>query len=93
MEARYEVLGVKGFVGDVEGQHYDSTTLRVKLPVSKTAGTEAGFDCKDVKFGKEAEFQKLKGLPFPVFADLDIELTTKGMECVGIKVIGPVNKA
>jgi len=90
MEGRYEVLGCKGFKGDVEGQHYDSSTLYVKFPVSKRAGTEAGFNAKEVKFGTESEFQKMKGLPFPIIAELDIEITTKGIECLGFKAIGPV---
>lgn len=90
MEGRYEVLGCKGFKGEVEGTHYDSTTLYVKFPVSKRAGTEAGFNAKEVKFGKEEEFQKMKGLQFPIIAELDLEITTKGIECLGFKPIAAV---
>lgn len=87
MEGRYQVLGVKGFKGEVEGVTYDSTTLYVVLPVSKRAGTEAGFNAKEVKFGREDEYQKLKNLPFPVLAELDIEVNTKGIECFGFKAV------
>jgi hypothetical protein len=83
----FQVLGCKGFKGTVEGTSYDSTTLYVVMDVSEKNGTEAGFNVSSMKFGKESEFQKLKGLPFPVMAELDIELTTKGPECLGFKVI------
>lgn len=89
MQDRYQVLGCKGFKGEVEGVSYDSTTLYVVLPVSKRAGTETGYNVKEVKFGKEEEFQKLKGLPFPIMAELDLEVNTKGIECFGFKAISP----
>jgi len=92
MEQRVQVLGCKGFKGDVEGVTYDSTTLYVVLPVSKRAGTEVGFNVKEVKYGKEEEFQKMKGLPFPIVAELDLEINTKGIECFGFKPIGPVKQ-
>lgn len=83
----FQVLGCKGFKGTVEGTSYDSTTLYVVMDVSEKNGTEAGFNVSNMKFGKESEFQKLKGLPFPIMAELDIELTTKGPECLGFKAI------
>lgn len=93
MEQRVQVLGCKGFKGEVEGTAYDSTTLYVVLPVSKRAGTEAGFNVKEVKYGKEEEFQKMKNLPFPIMAELDLEINTKGIECFGFKAIGAVQAA
>lgn len=71
MKMQYQVLGCKGFKGEVEGTKYDSTTLYVVMPVSEKNGTEAGFNVLQMKYGKEEEFQKLKGLPFPVQAELD----------------------
>ncbi len=64
----FQVLGCKGFKGTVEGTSYDSTTLYVVMDVSEKNGTEAGFNVSNMKFGKESEFQKLKGLPFPIMA-------------------------
>ena len=87
MDQRVQVLGCKGYKGEVEGVQYDSTTLYVVLPVSKRAGTEAGFNVKEVKFGKEEEFQKMKNLPFPVTAELDLEINTKGIECFAFKAV------
>lgn len=85
----FQVLGCKGFKGDIDGQHFDSTTLYVVMDVSEKAGTEAGFNTANIKFGKEEEFQKLKNLPFPVMAELDLELTTKGPECLAFRAKGP----
>lgn len=82
---QFQVVGCKGFKGNVEGVGYDSTTLYVLMDVSDRSGTEAGFNVSQIKFGKEEEFQKLKGLPFPVMAELQLELTTKGPECMGFK--------
>lgn len=82
-----QVLGCKGFKGTVEGQNFDSTTLYVVMEVSEKNGTEAGYNVLPVKFGKEEEFQKIKHLPFPIMAELEIELTTKGPECFGFKAV------
>jgi len=92
MDQRVQVLGCKGFKGEVEGTTYDSTTLYVVLPVSKRAGTEAGYNVKEVKFGKEEEFQKIKGLPYPIMAELDLEINTKGIECFAFKPVGPAQQ-
>ena len=81
----FQILGCKGFKGNIEGTNYDSTTLYVVMPVSEKNGTEAGYNVSAMKYGKEEEYQKMKSLPFPIQAELDIELTTKGPECVGFR--------
>lgn len=81
----FQVLGCKGFKGNIDGTDYDSTTLYVVMDVSEKSGTEAGFNATNIKFGKQEEFQKLKGLAFPVMAELDLELTTKGPECLAFR--------
>jgi len=87
---RFRILGVKGFKGEVEGNHYDSTTLFVEIPFSKRSKTEVGFNAVQVKFGGQEEFEKLKNLQFPLIAELEYENTTKGMECYALKpVVNP----
>lgn len=81
------VLGVKGNKGSFEGTDYDYTKLRVVMDVSEKNGTEFGFDVKEMNVGKASELPKYKDLPFPVQAELEIELTTKGPEIVGFKVL------
>ena len=89
----FQVLGCKGFKGQVEGVNYDSTTLYVVMDVSEKNGTEAGFNVSNMKFGREEEYQKMKGLQFPIQAELEIELTTKGPECLGFKPLGAAKAA
>lgn len=93
VKGTFQVLGCKGFKGQVEGTNYDSTTLYVVMDVSEKNGTEVGYNVANMKFGKEEEFQKLRGLPFPVQAELDVELTTKGPECVGFRALQPQKAA
>lgn len=85
IKSKFKVLGIKGFKGDVEGTTYDSTTLYVLMPVSERNGTEKGFNAHAIKFGKSDEYERLKDLSFPVDAELDLALTTKGYECHGFK--------
>lgn len=84
---KFQVIGAKGFKGTVEGNQYDSTTLYVVMDVSEKNGTEVGYDVQRMKFGKEEEFQKIKSIQFPVMAELEIELTTKGPEVLSFRPI------
>lgn len=81
----FDILGAKGFKGNVEGTDYDSTTLYVVMAVSERNGTEAGFNAVPMKFGKSDEYQKMKHLPFPIKAELVLAITTKGPEIRGFK--------
>lgn len=83
----FRVLGAKGFKGTVDGTNYDSTKLYVEMPVSEKNGTEVGFNGVSLPFGKEEEFQKLKGLPFPLQAELELAVTTKGLEVLGFRAL------
>lgn len=83
IKAIYQVLGAKGFKGNVDGTDYDSCKLYVLMDVSDKAGTEVGFNASPLAFGKSDEFHKLKHLTFPLQAELEMKLTTKGMEIVG----------
>lgn len=82
-KSEFRVLGAKGFKGNIDGTNYDSTKLYVEMPVSEKNGTEVGFNAVTLPFGKEEEYQKLKHLPFPLQAELTVEVTTKGMEVIG----------
>lgn len=84
-KGKFQILGAKCFKGDVEGQHFDSTTIFVVMPCSERKGNEKGFDSVPMKYGRSDEFEKMKHLPFPIEAELDLALTTKGYECHGFK--------
>lgn len=89
VKASLLVLGAKSFNGDVEGKKYDSTTLFVVMDVSERQGTSVGQNVVEMKFGKSDEFEKLKNLPFPINAELSLNLTTKGYEVEGFKALSP----
>ena len=53
-----QILGCKGFKGNIEGTNYDSTTLYVVMPVSEKAGTEAGFNVSAMKWARKRNSRK-----------------------------------
>lgn len=87
IKSQFLVLGAKAFNGEVEGKRYDSTTLFVVMDVSERSGQAVGQNVVEMKFGKSDEFEKLKTLPFPVNAELALNLTTKGYEVEGFKAV------
>lgn len=89
--AKHTVVGMTRFKGDVEGQHYDQTKLRVLLKASsRKSETEVGFGETAVVIGKSDEFDKLKHLVFPCHFDLELEMTTKGIEVASFRPLAPV---
>jgi hypothetical protein len=93
IKANLLVLGAKSFKGEVEGKSYDSTTLFVVMDVSELQGTAVGQNVVEMKFGKSDEFGKLKTLPFPIQAELGLNLTTKGYEVEGFRALGNAKPA
>lgn len=84
-KGEFQILGVKGNKGVYEGTPYDYTKLRVVMDVSEKNGTEFGFDVQEMKVGAAEELAKYKDLPFPILAELEIELTTKGPEILAFR--------
>lgn len=81
------VFGARKFNDVVDGVKYDFTKLYVQMPVSTSSGNEVGYNVEVIPFGDHSNFEQMKSLPFPVEAELDIELTTKGMVCHGFRAI------
>lgn len=90
----YQVVGVKGFKGDVEGKIHDNCKIRVLIRVSERAGTELGYNVVEWPYGNEENYQKLKAsvttgaIKFPCQLELDVEDTSKGREVFGWKIPG-----
>lgn len=84
---KFRVLGAKKFKGDVEGTFYDSTKLFVVMDVSEKSGTAVGQSVLEMPFGKSDEFDQICKLPFPLEAELDVNMTIRGYECEGFKHI------
>lgn len=76
--AKFLVLGAKKFKGTVEGVAYDSTTVFLRMRQDDSKGDAAGFAGQDVKFGDSTNFDKIKHLPFPFEAEIELETVTTG---------------
>ncbi|MFA9439299.1 hypothetical protein ACDA63_06635 [Uliginosibacterium sp. sgz301328] len=87
MKGNFKVLGAKKFKGEVEGSHFDNTKLYVVMEVSERNGSEVGYNAAVLPFGKSDEFEKIKGLPFPLDCELTISMTTKGYEVLGLRAL------
>ena len=84
------VLGAKFFAGAVDGQSHDSTKLFVAMPVADKNAEKygrVGYEMVEIKFGRGDEYQRLKTVPFPITAELDLKLTAAGYECVAFKAL------
>lgn len=82
MRQQFKVLGVRRFNDTVEGTKHDFTKVVVETRFNDS-DDKAGFDAVHIPFGKSDQFDKLKDLPFPLMAELDIEMTTAGFTCRG----------
>jgi hypothetical protein len=89
----FTVLGVKKFKGLIEGQHFDNTKLHVAVDTSERNGTEVGQCGASWPFKTSAEFDKIFHLPFPLQAELTINLTNKGPEVLEFRHIEQVKPA
>lgn len=94
MEQKFKILGAKSFNDTVEGVKYNTTKLFIELKekrVISDARNVVGFNVVTIEFGDSTEFTKHKmaDLPWPINANLDVEMTTKGMICNSFEYIKP----
>jgi hypothetical protein len=87
MEQQFRVLGIKGFKGEVEGQHYDSCKVRLEMPVSRNSKNEVGMDVKEAAFGDYSNFEKLREIKFPCVCIVDVEMTTRGLDVFALRPV------
>lgn len=76
--AKMLVLGIKKFSGDVEGTHYDSTTVFVRMRQDESRGTAKGFVGQDLKYGDSTNYDRLASNSFPFEAEVEIETVSNG---------------
>ena len=88
--SKHTVVGMSRFKGDVEGQHYDQTKLRILFKASqRKSDTELGLGQAEHVIGKSDEFEKLKHLSFPCEFEFEFDQTTRGLEVVFFKPLAP----
>lgn len=85
MQSQLTIVGVKQFKGEVEGQHFDHTKCVVLLPYPKARATSnLGFESLEAPYGLSDNFKRFDGKRFPIVAECEYEVTTKGIEIVDI---------
>lgn len=79
MQQRMQVLGMKRSKGTLEnGTAYDSTKVYLLTKMDDRKGDAKGHTGAEFALGTSAEYEKYVHLPFPFFADVDIEIVTTG---------------
>lgn len=77
-DSEVRVTGAKMFKGEVEGEKYDSTTVFIETGLDESKGTAKGAATSSFQWGDSQNFERIKGLPFPVMCMVTFELTTNG---------------
>lgn len=91
------ITGAKMFKDSIDGQAFDQTTLYVQMGLDETKGTAKGFATQALGWGTSDEYHKIKHLPFPFEAEIEMELVTTGKQqkqrVVGLKPVAQVKGA
>lgn len=76
---KVKVTGIKGSKGTMEnGTAFDSTKVYIETRLDDSKGTQKGSATVEYNFGKADEFDKMKHLPLPFFADVEFDQVTNG---------------
>lgn len=90
------VTGAKMFKDSIDGQSFDQTTLFVQVGMDESKGTAKGFATQSFQWGTSDEYHKIKHLPFPFDAEIEMELVTTGKQqkqrIVGLKPLAMVKQ-
>ena len=80
-----QVIGAKNFSGDVEGKHYDSTTVFCLLSMTDVAEKNKdgerhgrGTSAETFKADDSRLYHKLDGMPMPINCELLFRKETNG---------------
>lgn len=93
MNQTVTIVGVKKFKGDVEGNHFDNTKLRVLMSVPDNAPNETGFNVTEMAYGDSKNYDSIARMTFPFQAVLHFEMQLKSGRMVpAISKVEPVNK-
>ncbi len=72
------ITGAKSSKGDYEGRPFDSTKIYVQTMMDPSKGTMVGTASEQYDWGTSENFETLKGLKFPISANVDFEQVTTG---------------
>ncbi|ULX54058.1 hypothetical protein A9P79_19240 [Cupriavidus taiwanensis] len=76
---KVQVLGMKSSKGAMDnGQTYDSTKAYIVTPLDTSKGTAKGMAAGEYNIGTSEEFAKYDQLPFPFWAEAEMEIVSNG---------------
>lgn len=96
------ITGAKGSKGEYEGRPFDSTKIYVQTMMDPSKGTMVGTATEQYDWGLSDNFDKIKGLKFPLQAKVDFEQVTSGkssktivmdVEILPAPTTAPINKS
>lgn len=81
---KVQVMGGRFFVGNVEGNDYNTGTVFVALPVTNRDGTAFGFITEEFRCRDSEVVKAIKNMPCPFPAELDVVMESTGKKRVEI---------
>jgi hypothetical protein len=75
------VMGAKSSKGDYQGVAYDKTIIYYKADL-QDGDNFVGEIGEEIRWGTSANFEKIKGLEFPLVADVTLEQVSNGKTSV-----------
>lgn len=77
--SRVTITGIKSSKGTLEnGNAYDSTKVYVQTDLDDSKGTGKGSATVEYTWGTSDNYATVKHLPFPIVADVEMEIVTNG---------------
>lgn len=90
---RGTILGMKKFVGNIDGKSYDMTKIFIQTQLDTSQGTAAGFATNELNAGDSQIFEQFKASKFPCDFDIDFQFVSNGkvmkQVVVGLRAIKP----
>lgn len=72
------VTGMKKFKGDIDGKHFDSTTIFVETRLDDRNGNRRGRCTMDYNAGTSDVFDRLKSIELPAELELEWDTVSNG---------------
>lgn len=75
---RMQIVGVKRSKGEYEGRPYDATKVYVPLDLNNSTDQGRGAATVEYSWGTSENYDKIKHLPFPFEAEVELAFVTNG---------------
>lgn len=90
-QTQMKIVGAKFSKGTLDnGQHYDSTTLYVEVPLDDSKGNACGICTSEFKWGTSDNYKLIEAQKLPLTVNATLEIVTSGKlqktQLVGIKL-------